>query len=82
MAKAVTIKRPDVVALIEAAANRFTDGDDTEVVAMALLRLQVGAVRSGSLFGTNKGSVVVADGVDLTAPVLEDAMDAEVGPFP
>jgi len=77
MATVVTINRPDVVALIEALAARLTSGNKTEVVAMALRNLQVREARSGSLFGAHPGSVTVRDGVDLTAPVLEDEMDAE-----
>ena len=79
MASVVTINRPDVVALIEAAAARYTGGNKTEAVALALRRLDESNARSGSLFGAHRGSVVVRDGVDLTAPVLEDAMDAETG---
>jgi hypothetical protein len=33
--------------------------------------------RSGSLFGSHRSSVTVRDGVDLTAPILDDAMEAE-----
>jgi len=77
MATVVTINRPDVVALIEALAARLTSGNKTEVVAMALRNLQVREARTGSLFGAHPGSVTVRDGVDLTAPVLEDEMDAE-----
>ena len=77
MATVVTINRPDVVAEIEALAKRFTGGNKTAVVAMALKALSQRDVRSGSLFGCMQGTVVVRDGVDLTAPVLEDAMDAE-----
>ena len=81
MASVVTINRPDVVALIEATAQRFTNGNKTEAVALALRRLQDSQERSGSLFGAQKGSVVVAEGVDLTEPVLQDVMDAEMGRF-
>lgn len=35
MAKAVTIKRPDIVALIYEAADRLTGGNKTAVVAAA-----------------------------------------------
>ena len=76
MATVVTINRPDVVALIEAVAQRLTNGNKTEAVALAMLHLQERHERSGSLFGASKGSVVVDDGVDLTPPVLHDAMDA------
>lgn len=34
----VTINRPDVVAFIEEAAARFTNGNETEAVALALRR--------------------------------------------
>jgi len=82
MAGVVTINRPDVVALIEAAAKRFTGGDNTEAVALALRRLLEENTHSVSLFGRQKGSVVVRDGVDLTAPVLQDPLEAEAGPMP
>jgi hypothetical protein len=36
MAKVVTINRPDVVALIEEAASKLTDGNKTEAVALAM----------------------------------------------
>jgi hypothetical protein len=35
MANVVTINRPDVVALIERAANRLTHGNKTEAVGLA-----------------------------------------------
>ena len=82
MATVVTMRRPDVVARIEALAHRLTGGNKTEVVALALRRLDEMDARSGSLFGAHQGSVSVRDGVDLTAPILEDAMDAEHGPPP
>lgn len=82
MATVVTINRPDVVAHIEALARRLTGGNKTEVVALALRNLEERHIRSGSLFGAHRGSVVVRDGIDLTAPVLEDAMDAEHGDPP
>ena len=75
----VTINRPDVVALIERAAIKLTAGNKTEAVALALRRLLDQDARSGSLFGAHPGSVQVRDGVDLTAPVLSDEMDAETG---
>ena len=82
MATVVTINRPDVVAHIEALATRFTGGNKTEVVALALRTLEERVLRSGSLFGAHRGSVMVREGVDLTAPVLEDTMDAEHGAPP
>ncbi len=39
MARVITINRPDVVALVEEAADRLTDGNKTEAVALALRRL-------------------------------------------
>ena len=82
MVSVVTINRPDVVARIEILANRLTGGNKTEVVALALRNLEERDARSGSLFGANRGSVAVREGVDLTAPVLDDPMEAEVGPVP
>jgi hypothetical protein len=77
MASVVTINRPDVVALIEKAADLITGGNKTELVAMAVRRLLT--AREGSLFGSHPGSVRVRKGVDLTKPALEDPMDAEAG---
>ena len=79
MANVVTINRPDVVALIEEAANKLTGGNKTEVVALAVRRLLEADARAGSLFGAHRGSVRVRDGVDLTQPVLDNAPDAETG---
>jgi hypothetical protein len=47
----VTINRPDVVALIETAAQRLTSGDFTEAVALAMQRLLDTEGRTESLFG-------------------------------
>jgi hypothetical protein len=79
MANVVTIDRPDVVALIEQAANRLTDGNKTEAVALALRRLLEADARAGSLFGAHRGSVRVGEGVNLTQPVLETVPDTETG---
>lgn len=79
MASVVTINRPDVVALIEQAANSLTHGNKTEAVAVAMRRLLEQTARRGSLFGAHPGSVRVAEGVDLTAPVLDVEPDAETG---
>jgi len=79
MPSVVTINRPDVVALIEAAANRMTGGNKTEAVAMAVRHLLERDAKAGSLFGAHPGSVRVRDGVDLTAPVLQEPLDAETG---
>ena len=79
MASVVTINRPDVVALIEEAANKLTDGNKTEAVAFAVRRLLEENAREGSLFGAHRGSVRVREGVDLTAPALDVEPDAETG---
>lgn len=79
MANVVTINRPDVVALIEQAAAKMTDGNKTEAVALAVRRLLEHEARAGSLFGAHRGSVRVLDGVDLTAPALDIEPDAETG---
>jgi hypothetical protein len=79
MAKIVTINRPDVVALIEEAAAKLTLGNKTEAVALAVRRLLEENARAGSLFGAHPGSVRVTKGVDLTAPTLDVAPDAETG---
>ncbi len=75
MANVVTINRPDVVALIEEAAKKLTDGNKTEAVALAMRRLLEETARAGSLFGMHRGSVRVHEGVDVVAP----ALDAETG---
>ena len=79
MPTVVTINRPDVVAQIEEAANKLTAGNKTEAVALAMRRLLDKHARAGSLFGARPGSVKVREGVDLTAPVLSDELDAETG---
>ena len=79
MASVITINRSDVVALVEEAATKLTDGNKTEAVAMAMRRLLDQDARSGSLFGAHPGSVKVRKGVDVTAPVLADELDAETG---
>lgn len=79
MANVVTINRPEVVALIEEAANKLTDGNKTAAVALALRRLLEDTARAGSLFGAHRGSVRVHEGVDLVAPALDVEPDAETG---
>jgi hypothetical protein len=79
MPTVVTINRPDVVSLIETAANRLTGGNKTEAVALAMRHLLDRHARVNSLFGAHLGSVRVRDDVDLTVPVLEDLADAESG---
>ena len=72
MPTVVTINRPDVVELIQTAAARFTNGNKTEAVAMAIRDLLEKEERARSLFGRHKGSVKVRQGVDLTAPTFDD----------
>jgi hypothetical protein len=79
MPNVVTISRPDVIALIEEAANKLTHGNKTEAVAVAMRRLLDANARAGSLFGAHAGSVRVHDGVDLTAPALDVEPDAATG---
>lgn len=79
MASVVTINRPEVVALIEEAANKLTGGNKTAAVALAVRRLLDENARAGSLFGAHRGSVRVHEGVDLIAPALDVALDAETG---
>jgi hypothetical protein len=79
MANVVTINRPEVVALIEEAAQRLTGGNKTEAVALAIRRLLDQNARAGSLFGAHRGSVRVQKGVDLIAPALDVEPDAETG---
>jgi hypothetical protein len=79
MANVVTINRPDVVALIETAAEKLTNGNKTEAVAMALRRLLDQQARAGSLFGAHPGSVRIREGVDLTGPALDVEPDAQSG---
>jgi hypothetical protein len=62
MPNVVTIKRPDVVALIEEAAKRLTGGNKTQAVALAMRRLLDADTRGGSLFAAHPGSVRVREG--------------------
>ena len=79
MATVVTINRPDVVALIEQAAAKLTEGNKTEAVALGMRRLLEQNARTGSLFGANAGSARFREGVDPTAPALDVEPDAETG---
>lgn len=79
MPTVVTINRPDVVALIEQAANRLTGGNKTEAVSLAVRCLLEQHARAGTLFGAHPGSVRVRAGVDLVSAGLDDALDAETG---
>jgi hypothetical protein len=75
----ITINRSDVIGLVEEAAEKLTGGNKTEAVALAMRRLLEATARTGSLFGAHPGSVKVAHGVDLVAPVLDTKPDAETG---
>jgi hypothetical protein len=79
MANVVTINRPDVVALIEEAANKLTRGNKTEAVALAMRRILDEEARIGSLFGAHRGSAREREGVDLTAPAFDAEPDGETG---
>lgn len=79
MANVVTINRPEVVALIEQAAEKLTHGNKTEAVALAVRLLLEQDARAGSLFGAHHGSVRVREDVDLIAPALDVETDAETG---
>lgn len=79
MASVVTINRPDVVALIEKAADAMTGGNKTELVATAVRRLLDEAARTKPLFGANPGSVKIRGGVDLTQPVIDPDTEAASG---
>ena len=79
MPTVVTINRPDVVALIEEAASKLTNGNKTETVALAMRCLLDQDARTGSLFGAHRGSVRVHEGVDVIAPALDVELDAETG---
>ncbi len=79
MASVITLNRPDVIPLVEQAAHKLTGGNKTEAVALAMRRLLAQEARSGSLFGAHPGCVRVAQGVDLTQPILADELDAETG---
>jgi len=76
MATAVTINRPDVVALIEVAAQRLTGGNKTEAVAMAVRHLLEQTAGPANLFGAHAGSFRSHDGADLAAPALQNPLDA------
>jgi hypothetical protein len=79
VASVVTINRPEVVALIEEAAEKLTGGNKTEAVALAVRLLLEQDARAGSLFGAHPGSVTVCEGVDIVGPALDIELDAESG---
>lgn len=71
MARVITINRPDVVALIEKAAEKLTRGNKTEAVALGMDRLLKSEERTGSLFGAHPNSFRMLKDVDLTQPVID-----------
>ncbi len=79
MPSVVTINRPDVVALIEQAADKLTGGNKTEAVSLAMRRLLDQHARAGRLFGAHPGSVRVRADVDLVTAGLDDVPDAATG---
>jgi hypothetical protein len=79
MPHVVTINRPDVIALIEEAAEKLTRGNKTEAVALGMRALLEADARDGALFGAHPGSVKVKLGVDLTAPSLDTEPEAHSG---
>lgn len=79
MPHVVTINRPDVIALIEEAAEKLTRGNKTEAVALGMRALLEADARAGALFGAHPGSVRVQPGVDLTATSLDVEPEAQTG---
>lgn len=79
MVHVITINRPEVVALIEEAARKLTGGNKTDAVALAMRQLLDQEARTMSLFGAHRGSVRLAEGVDLVRPALDVEPDAETG---
>jgi hypothetical protein len=76
MANVVTINRPEVVALIEEAAKKLTNGNKTEVVAVAMRRLLEEDVTRRIPV---RRSVRIREGADLIAPALDVEPDAGTG---
>jgi hypothetical protein len=79
MTRVITINRPDVVTLVEQAADKLTDGNKTEAIALAVRRLLDSESRAESLFAAHPGSIRVREGVDLWAPALDVEPDAATG---
>ena len=79
MAHVVTINRPDVVAMIDEAAQKLTGGNKTAAVGLALRRLLDEDARVGSLFGSHPGSVCFAPDFDPFASALDIEPDAQSG---
>lgn len=73
MTKKITIGRPEVVALIEEAAQKLTQGNKTEAVKLGMRCLLEKTARTGTLFGAHPGSVRVREDVDLVAPSMDFA---------
>ncbi len=68
----MTIEQPDMMARNKHLADRLADGSKADLIDLALRSLEQRETRTGSLFGTHRGSVTVREDVDLTAPVLDD----------
>lgn len=81
MPSVVTINRADVVALIERVAAKYTEGNKTAAVAMALKKLLEQDDRSVPLFGALRGTAWMDPNFDLTTPVFQDPLDAETTPW-
>ncbi len=77
MPNVVTIDQPDVVALIGEAAKKFTRGNKSEAVALAMRRLLKENVREGTLFGAHPGPVRIGEDVDIVGPILDVEPEAE-----
>jgi hypothetical protein len=76
MIKKITISRREVVALIEEAAQKLTQGNKTEAVKLGMRHLLEETARTGTLFGAHPGSVRVSEGVNLVAPSMDLAFAA------
>lgn len=79
MPTVVTLNRPDVVALIQTAADTLTAGNKTEVIAMGMRALLEQNARGGSLFGRHRGTLWVREDVDLITAGLDEPSEAETG---
>lgn len=70
MIRIITIDSPELIALIEKAAEKLTKGDKIEAITLAMRGL-LDESRTDSLFGAHRDSVSVRAGVDVTAPSLD-----------
>jgi hypothetical protein len=76
MVNVVTINRPDVVALIEEAADKLTGGNKTEAVALAMRRLLEQSARAGSC------SALIADRCGSTKASISSPRLSMSSPMP